>query len=177
MAVHGRDQLAQNWEYPAEVSAEDPAEEFGAVARGDDYGWPYCYESTVRGAKLRAPEYGGNGTSTEGCAPYRRPAIAFPGHWAPMALAWHDGTGFGEGWEGMFLAMHGSWNRAPLPQQGFRVVFIPFEGGEPAGRWDTFAVGAQDSTGIRPAGVAVAPDGALFISADRDGRIWRIVRR
>ena len=176
-AVMGRDQLAQNWGYSPEVSAENPAEEFGVVTEGADYGWPYCYYSNARKAKVLAPEYGGDGMSTRRCGRRAQPLIAFPGHWAPLALAFYAARAFGPSYEGgVFVAFHGSWNRAPLPQAGYRVVFIPFRNGKPTGRYETFATGDSGPTALRASGVAVGPDGALFISDDRDGRIWRVVR-
>lgn len=175
-AVHGRDQLAQNWGFSDTTSAADPAEEFGVVRLGDDFGWPYCYYSNVRKAKVLAPEYGGDGARTNRCETRARPLIAFPGHWAPMALAFHDGTMFGEHYRGAFLAFHGSWNRAPLPQEGFRVVFIPFSNGKPTREYELFASGSSGPTSLRAAGVATAPDGALWITDDRAGRLWRVWR-
>lgn len=176
-AVMGRDQLAANWGYSAEVSAEDPAEEFGLLTRGADYGWPYCYYSATRKAKILAPEYGGNGSRTDRCTERTMPLLVFPGHWAPLALAFNPGAGLGAHYAGgAFLAFHGSWNRAPLPQAGYRVVFIPFEKGQPTGAYETFATGSGGPTALRASGVAVAPDGALFISDDRAGRVWRVSR-
>ena len=176
-AVHGRDQLAQNWGYSTEVGAEDPAEEFGIITHRANYGWPYCYYSTVRKAKVLAPEYGGNGSSTDRCRDLVQPLIAFPGHWAPLALAFNPGDGLGDHYRGgAFLAFHGSWNRAPLPQAGFRVVYIPFDRGRPSGTYETFAAGSEGPTSLRASGVALGPDGALYIADDHAGRIWRVTR-
>jgi len=176
-AVHGRDQLAANWGYSDEVSAENPAEEFGVITRGADYGWPYCYYSTTHKAKVLAPEYGGNGSRTDRCRHRTMPVIAFPGHWAPLALAFYSGSAFGAHYQGgAFLAFHGSWNRAPLPQAGYRVVFIPFASGRPTGKYETFATGSAGPTALRASGVAAGPDGALYISDDDSGRIWRVTR-
>jgi glucose/arabinose dehydrogenase len=174
-AIMGRDQLAANWGFSDSVSAEDPAEEFGAVVRGADYGWPYCYYSNTRRTKVLAPEYGGDGQRTDRCTGRTMPAIAFPGHYAPLALAFYPGRAFGAHYAGgAFLAFHGSWNRAPLPQAGYRVVFIPFADGKPTGTCETFATSAQGPTGLRASGLAVAPDGTLFIADDRSGQIWRV---
>ncbi len=177
-AVMGRDQLAQNWGFPEPYSAENPAEEFFRVERGADMGWPYCYWSNETGAKVLAPEYGGDGTKTERCAATVAPLVAFPGHWAPLALAFWRGDAFGTAYrEGAFLAFHGSWNRAPLPQAGYRVVFVPMKGGKPAGAYRTFATLTGQETGLRASGVAVGTDGSLYISGDRNGTIWKVVRR
>jgi len=175
-ATHGRDQLS-DWGMSATDNAEKPAEEFGLFAKGADYGWPYCYYDPIEKKKVQAPEYGGDGIKPGDCAQKTQPAIAFPGHWAPMSLAFVPGNGFGPGFAGgAFLAFHGSWNRAPLPQAGYRVVFIPFRNGQPTGQYSTFATGAGGATSLRASGVAMAPDGrALFIASDAAGKIWRVI--
>jgi len=74
------------------------------------------------------------------------PIIAFPGHWAPMSLAFYPSDKFGSAYSGgLFIAFHGSWNRAPLPQAGFRVVFAPFADGKATGSYTTFASGPTPS--------------------------------
>jgi glucose/arabinose dehydrogenase len=76
---------------------------------------------------------------------------------------------------GVFLAFHGSWNRSPMPQAGYRVVFVPFAQGQATGEYQTFATLTGHATGLRATGVAVAPDGALFIGGDANGQIWRVI--
>jgi glucose/arabinose dehydrogenase len=76
---------------------------------------------------------------------------------------------------GAFLAFHGSWNRAPAPQEGFRVVFIPLANGTPTGEWQDFVLPAGNHDSIRPTGLAQGPDGSLYVGADQQGKIWRIV--
>ena len=66
---------------------------------------------------------------------------------------------------------------APLPQAGYRVVFQPFRDGKPLGEPHTVATSAEGDTALRAAGVAMGPDGALYISADQNGRIWKVSRR
>lgn len=175
---HGRDQLAQSWGFSAAKNAENPAEEFLRVQEGDDFGWPTCYFDNDLKAKVLAPEYGGDGTTAGSCATAKMPVRAFPGHWAPNALAFAKpgalGASFGDG---AFIAFHGSWNRAPLPQAGYRVVFQPLKNGAAAGEYITVATLKESATGLRAAGVAVDPSGALFIAGDRNGKIWRVVRK
>ena len=175
-ATHGRDQLG-DWGMSAEDNAEKPAEEFGPFAKGSDYGWPYCYYDPIAKKKVLAPEYGGDGVRQGECARKTQPVIGFPGHWAPMALTFVNGSRFGSAYAGgAFIAFHGSWNRAPLPQAGYRVVFIPFHNGTPTGQYQTFATGAGGPTSLRASGVAMAPDGsALFIASDAAGKIWRVI--
>jgi glucose/arabinose dehydrogenase len=175
MAVHGRDQLGDNWGFSDSLNAELPAEEFGPVPEGADYGWPYCYYDELQGKKVTAPEYGGDGRRTDRCGDKAQPAIGFPGHWAPMSLAFSTGAAFPAAYRGgAFLAFHGSWNRAPLPQAGFRVVYIPFANGKPSGGYTTFAT-ARPGVTFRPCGVAVGPDGALYIGTDAGAKVWRVV--
>ncbi|HKU60993.1 MAG TPA: PQQ-dependent sugar dehydrogenase [Gemmatimonadales bacterium] len=175
-AVQGRDQLGDNWGFSDQANAENPAEELVHVQQGDDFGWPYCYFSVTYDKKVLAPEYGGDGRKIGRCAAAKNPVIAFPGHWGPLALAFHDGEGLGPTFrDGLFVAFHGSWNRAPMPQAGYRVVFAPFVDGKATGKYITVASG-RNPTGLRPSGLAVADDGSLFVAADANGKIWRIVR-
>lgn len=181
---HGRDQLFQNWPrlYTAEQSAELPAEELIELSAGADYGWPECYYDQQQNKLVLAPEYGGDGGKTVGlCAERRAPVAALPGHWAPNDLAIYLGNKFPEGYRGgAFIAFHGSWNRAPLPQGGYNVVFQPLTDGKASGPYVVFAdgfAGAVKEPGraaFRPTGLAVSPDGALYVSDDIHGRIWRI---
>jgi glucose/arabinose dehydrogenase len=175
-AVHGRDQLGDNWGFSDEANAENPAEELVTVERGDDFGWPYCYYSSEYRKKVLAPEYGGDGRKVGRCAEAKAPVVDFPAHWAPLALAFYTADAFGPEYaRGLFVAFHGSWNRAPLPQSGYRVAFVPFEGGAPSADFQTFAIGGP--TPLRASGLAVGADGSLFIAGDANGRIWKVVRR
>jgi len=185
---HGRDQLNQNWPkiFPTtKYSAENPAEEMLQVNQGDDFGWPYCYYSVDEKKLVDAPEYGGDGTKTARCSDKKEPVAVFPGHWAPMSLLFYTGTAFPEHYRsGAFIAFHGSWNRAPEPQAGYRVVFQPMTNGAVSGDYETFAngfAGAVTDTTIqpgtakhRPTGLAQTPDGALIVTDDMGGRIYRI---
>lgn len=181
---HGRDQLGQNWPalYTAEQGAELPAEIFFSPFKGADFGWPRCYYDGFQNRHVQAPEYGGDGGRSAGpCAGKTPPLVAFPAHWAPNAVTIYTGKAFPAAyWQGAFIAFHGSWNRAPMPQAGYQVVFQPLADGKPSGKWISFADGfAGEFTEpgrarFRPAGLAVAPDGALYIADDVRGRIWRV---
>jgi glucose/arabinose dehydrogenase len=176
-AVHGRDQLSDNWGFSDQVNANNPAEELVRVGKGDDFGWPYCYYSNEEKKKVLAPEYGGDGKKVGRCASAKNALLAFPGHWAPLALAFYNGREFGPAYHGgLFVAFHGSWNRSPLPQEGFRVVFVPFTGGRPSGAYSTFAKSKEGPTTLRASGLAVAPDGSLYISADQNQKIWKVTK-
>jgi len=184
---HGRDQFLQNWPkiFPTpEYSAENPAEELLQVNQGDDFGWPYCYYAVDQKKLVDAPEYGGDGKKTDRCASKKAPVAVFPGHWAPMSLLFYSGTAFPEKYRsGAFIAFHGSWNRAPKPQAGYRVVFQPLANGAASGDFETFANAFVADTGLalqpgtakhRPTGLAQTPDGALIVTDDAGGRIYRI---
>ena len=181
--MHGRDQLAQNWAglFNEEQGAEKPAEEFVRIEEGDNFGWPYCYYDPESGLKVSAPEYGGDGSERGRCTDMKDPLIGFPGHWAPDGLLFYSGDQFPERFRGgAFVAFHGSWNRAPLPQGGYNIVFVPFSGDDPTGEWDVFARGfSTDPPTLagphRPVGLAEGPDGSLYISDDAGGRIYRIL--
>jgi glucose/arabinose dehydrogenase len=174
-AVHGRDQLTENWGWPAEAGRENPAEVVFALPDGTDGGWPYCYHDPRTRKQLLTPEYGGDGTRAGDCGSKAAPAIVFPAHWAPNGTQFYTGTQFPASYRGgMFIAFHGSWNRAPAPQEGFRVVFAPFRSGRAVGTFENFATPSGTPTSIRPVGLAVGPDGSLYVSADNPGKIWRI---
>jgi Transposase domain (DUF772) len=163
-------------------SAELPAEEMVQLIAGADYGWPECYYDQQQNKLVLAPEYGGDGGKTVGvCAQRQAPVAAFPGHWAPNDLAIDHGTSFPAAYRGgAFMAFHGSWNRAPDPQGGYNVVFQPLADGKASGPFVVFAdgfAGAYKDPGraaFRPTGLAEGPDGALYVSDDVHGRIWRI---
>ena len=185
---HGRDQLAANWgeHFNTVESAEKPSELFMDVKDGDDYGWPYCYHDPQLNKQVLAPEYGGDGEQEGRCASVKEPAYAFPAHWAPNGVAAYTASQFPQKYrDGFFIAFHGSWNRAPEPQAGYNVAFLPYRGGQPAGPHEIFAdgfVGANPAAlpggaRYRPTAVTVAPDGSLYISADTGGRLWRVFYR
>jgi glucose/arabinose dehydrogenase len=174
--VHGRDALGQLWGFSDSANAEKPAEEFVRIASGTNVGWPYCYYDPQLGRKVLAPEYGGNGEEVGRCDAMTYPLVAFPAHWAPNGLLFYTGTQFPAEYRGgAFIAFHGSWNRAPLPQQGFKIVFVPFEGAAPL-QWRVFADGFE-ALESRPVDVAQGPDGSLYVSDDRGGRVYRILHR
>lgn len=183
---HGRDQLDSLWPelFTAEQNAEAPSEDLLRLEQDADFGWPYCYHDPQQGRRVVAPEYGGDGSETDRCEGYPDPLVAFPGHWAPNDLLFYSGEQFPERYRGgAFVAFHGSWNRAPLPQDGYKVTFVPFRAAEPAGDWEVFAdgfpatrpiEGSQDVE-FRPVGLAQGPDGSLYISESSEGRIWRVM--
>jgi glucose/arabinose dehydrogenase/mono/diheme cytochrome c family protein len=180
---HGRDQLHSNWPEFYELSQEAtlPAEELMELKQGGDYGWPECYFDPAQQKLVLAPEYGGNGKKVGECAQKRAPVAFFPAHWAPNAAVFYDHEQFPERYrKGVFIAFHGSWNRAPYAQKGYNVVFQGLDGDKAAGKCEIFADGfagsekSPEKAAHRPSGLAVGPDGSLYISDDVSGRIYRI---
>ena len=181
---HGRDQLHEDWPelYTAQQGHDLPAEEVVVLKKGADYGWPECYFDPTQGKLVLAPEYGGDGGKKVGvCADRQGPVAAFPAHWAPNDLKVYQGRQFPTAYDGgLFVAFHGSWNRAPGPQGGYNIVFQPYEDGKTTGKWTVFADGfagahMEPSRAMhRPSGLAIGPHGALYVSDDVGGRIWRI---
>jgi glucose/arabinose dehydrogenase/mono/diheme cytochrome c family protein len=182
---HGRDQLHANWPdlYKLEMEATQPAEELLLLKQGGDYGWPECYYDAVQRKLVLAPEYGGDGGSKVGvCANKTAPVAAFPAHWGPNAAVFYDQKQFpGHYRNGVFIAFHGSWDRAPFAQGGYNIVFQPLAGDHASGPCEIFADGfagaveTPEKAVYRPSGVAVGPDGSLYISEDNTGRIYRVV--
>jgi glucose/arabinose dehydrogenase len=182
---HGRDMLNNLFPdlYDTTTSAELPSETMYAIKKGDNAGWPYVYYDHVKGKKMMAPEYGGDGVKTVDDK-YINPAMAFPAHMAPNGLLFYTGNQFPARYKnGAFIAFHGSWNRSPLPQEGYYVVFVPYENGKPTGKWEVFADGFSGKSVVknprdaqhRPCGLAEGPDGSLYISDDVKGTIYRIM--
>lgn len=186
-AQMGRDQLSALWpkQFSTEQGVELPAEVLLDIKQGNDFGWPYCYYDDKAHARRLNPEYGGDGHKIGRCADYPEPIAAYPAHWAPMSVVFYQAKAFPKAYRGgAFIAFHGSWDRSPEPQQGFRVIYQPFDNGKPSSTYQTFAgptgftgekiVRSPGSAAHRPAGLAVGPKGALYVSDDQGSTIYRI---
>ena len=183
--MHGRDDLLRMFpdHFDGWESALLPAEEFLRVTEDSNFGWPYCYYDQLQGKKVLAPEYGGDGQVVGRCSEYDLPIRGFPGHWAPNDIVFYHGEQFPERYRnGAFIAFHGSTNRAPYPQSGYIIGFVPFEDGQPSGPTEVFADGfaridpilvAGDAV-FRPMSIAIGPDGSLYVGETEYGAIWRI---
>ena len=187
MAMMGRDNLnivAPEY-YDALDNADRNAEEMHLLREGVNIGWPSTYWDPIKKARMVAPEFGGDNRKRDDNPLFDKPAVAFPGHWAPMQMAYYGATQFPAKYRGgMFVTFHGSWNRAPRAQAGYRVAFVPFDAkGLPLGTYETFADGFpgmeeftnSNEARFRPCGAAVGPDGSLYIGDTDKGRIWRII--
>jgi glucose/arabinose dehydrogenase/mono/diheme cytochrome c family protein len=187
MVQMGRDNLSvvDPAHYDALDNAERVSEVMHLLREGSNFGWPYSYWDPIKQAHMVAPEFGGDNVKRVDPDPYDKPVVAFPAHWAPIQMTLYTGTQFPARYRGgAFVAFHGSWNRAPRPQAGYKVAFVPFDDkGMPVGTYETFADGFADrdefvSPGdarYRPAGVAEGPDGSLYVSDTEKGRIWRVI--
>jgi glucose/arabinose dehydrogenase/mono/diheme cytochrome c family protein len=186
VVVHGRDDLnARNPNYYTRwESAVYPSEEFLRVKEGDNGGWPYYYYDQDKQKRFLNPEYGGEGYKEGKGSEYVQPIMGFPAHWAPNDLFFYTGDQFPDHYKnGAFIAWHGSTNRAPYPQAGYFVAFVPFENGIPTGKWEVFADGFVGENPIvdvsdapyRPMAIAMGPDGSLYLSETVKGKIWRVM--
>ena len=142
-----------------------PPEHLNILKDGKWYGWPQCY---LPGRSN--PEYAGFD-----CSAVEPPALTVQAHSAPLGLAFYTGTQFPAEYRGdAFMTYHGSWNRS-VPT-GAKVVRVRVQNGRPVSVED-FVTGWQLPDGSRwgrPVGLVVAADGALLISDDSEGRIWRV---
>jgi len=185
--MHGRDSIGMLWPdfYSKQDNADLPAEEFHAVEAGDNIGWPYTYYDPRTQQRMQGPEYGGDG-KTLATGDYKDPLVGFPAHWAPNDLMFHSGKNLPAKYaQGAFIVFHGSWNRMPFEQGGFNVVFVPMRDGVITGDWELFIddfvgpapVKNPGKSAYRPTGIAEAPDGSIYISEDKHGRIWKVSPR
>lgn len=166
-------------------AAVHPSEKLMVINEGSNYGWPYAYYDHIQKKNVLQPGYGGDGEIIGRASEFDEPVIGFPGHWAPMDVMFYDGDQFPDRYKnGAFVAFHGSTDRAPYPQAGFIVCFVPFdENGKSTGEWEVFADGfaqvdvvANTSDAVyRPMGLSTGPDGSLYISESNKGKIWRVM--
>lgn len=186
VGIHGRDNLHATWPalFSSWQSAIFPSEEFMRVKEGTNGGWPYYYFDQEKKKRVLNPEYGGDGNKEGDGSKFTQPLIGFPAHWAPNDLFFYTGNQFPEHYRnGAFIAFHGSTNRAPYPQAGYFIGFIPFENGEPTGQWEVFANGFAGIDPVvnvsdaiyRPMAIAMGPDGSLYFSETEKGKIWRVM--
>ncbi len=155
--VNGRDWLGDD--LPPDILVK--------VVRGGFYGWPYCYGNRILDPELGRPDR---------CREMLLPALEIQAHSAPLGMAFSRGTSFPSKYQGgLFVGFHGSWNRS-VPT-GYKLVYIPFANGAPAGPAEDFAAGWLQSDGTawgRPVDPVVGSDGRLYLTDDHSGAIYRI---
>ena len=144
-----------------------PPDELNHASRpGLHFGFPYCF-----GKDIPDPDFG----SPTACATHQPPEWEFPAHVAALGMHFHTGTRFPAEYRNqLFVAQHGSWNRST--PQGYRLALIRFADGKPVSE-QAFAEGWLRPDGTvtgRPVDVAELPDGALLVSDDLNGIIYRI---
>jgi len=143
-----------------------------SVREGAFYGWPWYYIGDHEDPRLRGqrPDLAGRVTV---------PDVLIQPHSAPLGITFYDGVQFPQDYRGdAFVTLRGSWNRAR--RTGYKVVRLRFANGRPTGEYEDFLTGfvvSDQAVWGRPVGIAVAHDGALLVSEDGNGTIWRIAYR
>lgn len=143
-----------------------PPEELNLIRDGGDYGWPVCHGGDIPDPQLGRPD---------SCAGTVPPVLKMQAHSAPLGVQFYTGTRFPAAYRGrLFITFHGSWNRSE--RTGYKVVSVPFQNGQPAGPPADFVTGWLTGGNVwgRPVGVLQTPDGALLISDDLGGVIYRV---
>ena len=146
-----------------------PFEYATTVRQGAFYGWPWYYigDNEDPRHKGERPDLAGKATI---------PDVLMQAHSAPLNIAFYTGKNFPAEYQGdAFVTLHGSWNRGN--RTGYKVVRLLFKDGKPTGEYEDFMTGLVTSGGDvwgRPVGVAVAKDGALIVTEDGNGTIWRV---
>ncbi|GGL99572.1 PQQ-dependent sugar dehydrogenase [Deinococcus aerophilus] len=156
---NGRDQLGD----------DIPPEGFYRVDSGKFFGWPYCYTTRPGEAQVWDKDFGRKSAAVCQDA---TPAFALTtAHAAPLGLAFYTGQTFPEAYRGqMFVALHGSWNRSE--KSGYKVIMVDPASGKVSDFMTGFLKGQQVSG--RPVDPVVTRDGALLLSDDGAGKVWRI---
>ena len=142
-----------------------------SVREGAFYGWPYSYFGQNEDPRKK-------GQRPDLVAKAIKPDYAVGSHVAALGLAFYRGKTFPQRYHGgAFIGMHGSWNRSKMV--GYKVAFVPFENGKPAGPLEDILTGFianEDKSEAygRPVGVTVWTDGSLLVADDSGGKIWRV---
>lgn len=158
--VNGRDSIGD----------DIPPDDLRTISDGTFYGWPYCYDGANPNPEFKDPAK---------CANVPPDAVALPAHSAALGITFGDQFAAPQAYkDSIYIAYHGSWNRST--KTGYKVVRVPFVDGK-AGQPEDFAFGwlPGDATNPgqvwgRPVGVTIGKDGALYVSDDSTGTLYRI---
>jgi glucose/arabinose dehydrogenase len=154
------------------VNDELPPEHFNKIEPGNNYGWPHCWgNANDLKTMVEDPNFLGTANFCKNATP---PSITFTSHSTPIGVTFLDKSHFPAEYKNdAIVALHGSWNRDQL--SGYKLVRIKFNGETPVEVVD-FATGWMNNNLAwgRPVDVIVGPDGALYVSDDRAGYIYRI---
>ena len=142
-----------------------------SVREGGFYGWPYSYFGRHVDKRIKDKDRRPDLVERASVPDY-----ALGAHTASLGLTFYTGASFPAHYkDGVFVGQHGSWNRNP--QAGYKVIFVPFAGGKPAGGVEDFLTGFLDGQGKaqgRPVGVTVDSSGALLVADDVGNAVWRV---
>jgi len=148
-----------------------PPDYLTRVRDGDFYGWPWSYWGQHVDERVQPPR-------PDLVAKALPPDYALGAHVAALGLTFYNNTAFPEHYRtGAFISEHGSWNRGyPV---GFKVVYVPFQNGLPAGPPEDFLTGfkadpATSDTFGRPVGVIADRTGGLLVADDAGDTVWRV---
>jgi glucose/arabinose dehydrogenase len=145
---------------------DSPPDEINIIREGKNYGWPNCYADRVVDREFGTAEI---------CQKSEAPAVKLQAHSAPLGLAFYTGKQFPREYQGdLFVALHGSWNRSK--KTGYKVVRVKIENGRP-GQVEDFITGwltENETVWGRPVDLIVGKDGALYLSDDAGGVVYRI---
>ncbi|MGV3707093.1 MAG: PQQ-dependent sugar dehydrogenase [Arcticibacter sp.] len=142
-----------------------------SVKDGAFYGWPYAYFGPNEDPRMK-------GQKPELVKKTIAPDLAVGAHTASLGLAFYKAAAFPAKYKnGAFIGQHGSWNRSEL--SGYKVAFVPFQGGKPFGKLEDFLTGfivegGKSEVYGRPVGVAVLNDGSLLVADDAGNTLWRV---
>jgi glucose/arabinose dehydrogenase len=152
-----------------ELGSDVPPDYMTAIADGDFFGWPYSYHGRTVDERVQPQR-------PELVASAKTPDYSLGPHTASLGLSFYHDKLFPQRYRGgAFVGQHGSWNRKP--KSGYKVIFVPFAGGRPAGPAEDVLAGFLSKDGQahgRPVGVTVAADGALLVADDVGNAVWRV---